>query len=140
MFRFFCTALLCAVWTGYPLVCSASSTMLPGASAAPGPHCERCCHCTRVAPTHSGGKMTELEISKKRMDSFNINGKKTEKNIQKVLLIAKYSSLAWSIGRWRCALSIFGRILVPRYLTLTCSWYLRTTANFCHLLDLGLFF
>ena len=62
------SALHCCVLSGLDTLLSAvhSSTMLPGASAAPGPHCERCCHCTRVAPTHSGGKMTELKILEKR--------------------------------------------------------------------------
>ena len=58
------SALHCCVLCGLDTLLSAvhSSTMLLGASAAAGPHCERCCHCTRVAPTHSGGKMTELKI------------------------------------------------------------------------------
>ena len=84
------SALHCCVLCGLDTLLSAvhSSTMLPGASAAPGPHCERCCHCTRVAPTHSGGKMTELKI----LEKDNQEGK-LQKILEQACKPRSYASL-----------------------------------------------
>ena len=94
-------------------------------------HCERCCHCTRVAPTHLEGKRTELKkwgkwTILKVLYSYCIQHLNLCVSDCKVFITCPVGQ---SIGGSRGALSIFGWILVSRYLTLTCHRYLRIFAD-----------